>query len=236
MRICRIARIYPRSTFPGSGLVAYKLSELLEFPCLYIAKKFPGKAITFPKHVKAIFVDYPEPNFPDGSNITKLYLLWLGIGKAFGNLVLIAKTIIPILRFHPDILHLHTPLQIALGITVKLIYRCPLVLTFHGTDYNHFQRSKILQTIVRKFVDHIICISPNMFDDVVDRLPMVSATYVENGVDLDLFAPKLTDNKRKKQIVAVGRLVWQKDCECLIEAARDVLAKHPDYRFVIIIY
>ena len=64
-------------------------------------------------------------------------------------------------------------------------------------------------------------------------MPDVTATYVQNGVDLALFSP---DDRvpRQKTVVAVGRLTWQKAYDDLITAMARVMAAEPEYRLVLV--
>jgi glycosyltransferase involved in cell wall biosynthesis len=82
-------------------------------------------------------------------------------------------------------------------------------------------------------VDHVICLSPDQPERVRQLVPGAAADYIANGVDLRLFSPD-PSVPRRKQVVAVGRLTWQKGYEDLLRAMAQVLAALPDYRLVIV--
>ncbi|MBV6396435.1 MAG: Glycogen synthase [Anaerolineales bacterium] len=233
MRICRIARIYPRTTSPGSGLMAYKLSEYLPHPCLYVAKQLDGTPLPFPSHVRLLLIDYPEPRSSKTGRFAGLRTAVASLGRIIGNLWLAILGLPHIWRFRPDILHVHTPLPLLLGIFAKLTLHCPLVLSFHGTDYYRFRNNRFLVRLAGWFVDHVICIAPGMKTELENLLPGAPVSYFPNGVDLDLFSPDSTIQK-KKQIVSVGRLFWQKGYPDLLSAIMRVFEKDPTYTMVIV--
>ena len=233
LRICRISKLRPCNSSPGAGLVAYKLSEYLPYPCLYITKALDGGSLRFPDHVTPMIVTYPEGHFAEGLDISWLRTCIVFTKKAVGNAVLVIRTFRRIREFKPNIVHVHAPSLLPLGLWVKLVLRHPLVLTFHGTDYYRFRKSRILRWLVRKYVDCVICIAPDMLDDLERLAPGVPATYVPNGVDLSVFTAEAGEPKQK-QIVSVGRLSWQKGYSDLLEAMATVVRFEPAYRLVIV--
>ena len=234
MRICRIARQYPRASQPGALLAAYILSERLPYPCLYVAKVLDGPPIvTFSGHVTPLFIAYPEPSFPEGYKVSKVRMALVAAGKLLGNLIFTIRALPHFFRFKPDLFHVHTPLPIMPALVYKMLTRKPIVLTFHGTDYYRFRTSRLTRWMIRKFVDYVICITPEQPDDFHTLMPDVPATYVQNGVDLSVFSPDTSVAKRK-QVVTVGRLTWQKGYDDLIKAMAKVIALEPDYRLVIV--
>ncbi len=234
MRICRLARQYPRASQPGALLAAYMLSERLPHPCLYVAKALDGPPIVpFSEHVTPLFLSYPEPAFPPGYAIGRARLLSVALGKMVGSLVLACRALPHILRFRPDLFHVHTPLPLLPALLYKMLRKKPIVLTFHGTDYERFRRSRFTRWVVGRFVDHVICMAPDQPAEVRALLPAVSSTYVQNGVDLSVFSPDDRVPKRKV-VVAVGRLTWQKAYDDLIEAMARVIAVEPGYRLVLV--
>jgi glycosyltransferase involved in cell wall biosynthesis len=234
MRICRLARQYPRASQPGALLGAYVLSEQLAYPCLYIAKVLDGPPIvTFSAHVTPLLVSYPEPAFPAGYDVSRWRVALVALGKLLGNVVLAARTLPQIARFRPDLFHVHSPLPILPALIYKLLAGTPIVLTFHGTDYYRFERSRLTRFLIRRFVDHVICLSPDQPDRFRQLVPGHAADYIANGVDLRLFSPDATV-PRRKQVVAVGRLTWQKGYDDLLRAMAEVLTSLPDYRLVIV--
>lgn len=202
---------------------------MLPGPCLYIAKKLDGPSAPFRSHVTARFIAYFEPATPLAANVPRSR--WREAGRILGNLWLVARGTIPSIRFRPDLIHVHTPLPLALALTVKWIQRCPLVLSFEGTDFYEFRKRAWLRKLISRTVDHVVCFSQRMADEFAVLVPGTPVTYIPTGVDLDAFSPQAV--ARKPQIIAVGRLVWQKAYDDLLKAFARVVAVFPNYRLVI---
>jgi glycosyltransferase involved in cell wall biosynthesis len=233
VKVLRIARLYPRSTYPGSGLIPFKLSELLPFECLYVAKRLDGTPHAFPDHVRPVFIRYPEPAIKPGAATlgTAGRLLRWAIRIA-GNAWLALRVATMAARFKPGVIHVHTPLPLAAAIVAKIVCRCPLVLTFHGTDYPQFARSRMLQRLVARYVDHVTCVAPDMVRDFQNRMPTIPVTDIGNGVDPVLFHPGT--GARSERLITVGRLVWQKGYDDLLRAVVPAFEEFPRHRLLIV--
>jgi glycosyltransferase involved in cell wall biosynthesis len=114
---------------------------------------------------------------------------------------------------------------------VKWFRRCPLVVSFEGTDFYEFRKRAWLRKLVARTADHVVCFSKGMADEFATLVPGTPVTYIPTGVDLRAFAPK--DVPRKRQIIAVGRLVWQKAYDDLLKAFALVIVRFPGYRLVV---
>jgi len=233
MKICRVSRLHPREDAPGSGLTPYQLSSYLPWESIYVTKRFDSPPLAFPAHVRPIFASYPEPTFPDGYNVNIFVSLLIYLGKLLGNIIFVAKVLRPILQFRPEIIHAHTLHSIAPALIGSWLTGSRLVLTFHGTEYYRFRKNPFLRALVRYFVNTVICIAPDMCDDLKSLMPNKSTHYFANGVDLAHFLPNPAVPKRK-QIVFVGRLVWQKGLDSLLDAVVPVLREWPEYRLVLV--
>ncbi len=131
-------------------------------------------------------------------------------------------------KIRPDILHIHaigpslfTPFARILGIKV--------VVTNHGPDYKRGKWPPLAKLFLRfcewmgmMFANEIITIADNISDDIKRKFGR-SAAVIPNGVEIPRLAE--TDNvlkklglKKKKYILAVGRVVPEKGFCDLIEA------------------
>jgi phosphatidylinositol alpha-1,6-mannosyltransferase len=70
-----------------------------------------------------------------------------------------------------------------------------------------------------------------MSDELVPLLRIAKVITVPNGVDLDLF--RNNGQLRKRQIIAVGHLKWQKGYEYLLEAVYSLVTKDPEIQLLI---
>ena len=224
--------MYPRKESPGSGLIPYNLTISLKFPTLLILKNYGPITLPLDDNVKVKYIKYWENSFPNKYKINIIKTGIIIIGKLLGNILLVFKALPSIIKFKPDIIHIHTPLQILLAISAKLYFRVPLVLTYHGTDFNRLRRSKVLLKLIHFFVDHTICISEDIYKKIIQIDQSQSISYVPNGVDLSLF--KNNNTEKLNQIITVGRLVWQKGLPTLIEAFAKFVKLNPNFKLVII--
>ena len=231
MRICRISQLHPHSNWPGSGLIPYNLSRDIPYPCLYVTKDLGGQPVQFPDHVCPKILSYPEATLSE-KNVGRFILVATVLGKVAGYTVFLAKALPHMIRFRPQIIHIHTPLPLLLGVVGKLVFHAPLLMTFHGTDYYRFKSSRLLQYLVKIWVDTVICVSSDMVWGLKESLPGKRVVYVPNAVDTQMFRER--PFPRKEQLITVSRLVWQKGFEHLLIAMKLIVAERPGLKLLIV--
>ena len=224
--------MYPIKEEPGSGLIPYNLAIGLNSTTLLILNDNGPLSLPLNDNVRIKYFKYWEIAFPKKLNISIVKTSALILLKLIGSISLTFKALPSIIRFKPDIIHIHSPLQILLAITAKLFLKVPLVITYHGTDFNRLRRHKILLRLIYLFVDHTICISKDFYNEMIKIEKNQNVSYVPNGVDLSLF--KNNNIEKSDQIITVGRLVWQKGLPYLIEAFARYLEIYPNSKLLII--
>ena len=229
LRVCRVSRTYPRSVNPGSGLVAYKLSEFIQAQTLHISKLMPGRYFDPPSNVRLIVTPYWEPKVPESYG--RLRFAWLAAGKAIGSAWFLTRSIPVIIKFRPHLVHIHSFGPLWIGMFAKFVLRKPVAITFHGTDFLRFRKIKILQWLVNRSVDIVFCISHAMADEMATLVNRPKVVAMPNGVDLTIF--RNFGNPRLRQIVAVGILKWQKGYDYLLEAMQIVVLREPALQLLI---
>jgi glycogen(starch) synthase len=150
------------------------------------------------------------------------------------------------------VLHAHDWLVAHAAIALKHAYRIPLVATIHATEYGRHQghippgMSKIIHQVewwlTYESVRTIAC-SNYMRDEVVRifELPEDKTTVIPNGIEYDLFRMDTDTERIRKQFIEpdsrmiffVGRLVYEKGVQTVIEAMPKVLEEFPDLRFLV---
>jgi glycosyltransferase involved in cell wall biosynthesis len=230
MRICRVSPSYPRDSNPGSGLVAYYLSKYGQGETLFITRKRAGKPVKPEPNVVLKEISYPEFRLPPEPNF--LQKIVLGLCKSISYLIFLIRSLSYIIRFKPQIVHIHTPIPLLHGIFCKVVVKAKLALTLHGTDFLRLKSERLLQWCIRWWVDTVFFVSKAMLKDLERILPGKHLVYVPNGVDTNLFYDQ--KRERKKQLIAVGTLKWQKGYEYLLKSLRGVFSGHPEYRLAII--
>ncbi len=156
----------------------------------------------------------------------------------------------------PDIIHAHTPFMMGLsGLAMAKINKIPIVGTFH-TFFTHKSvlaqyggTSQIAQRMMIKtawpyarffFNKCNAVIAPSdATKKILERHSVANTVTVPNGVDTKRFNPKnsgaairkrLTEGKRDKVVLYVGRVSREKRIDVILKAAKAL--KRPDVKFV----
>ena len=167
------------------------------------------------------------------------------------NVALLEKAI-PILAENSDfhILHAHDWLVAYAARAVKHAGRLPLIATIHATEYG---RNYGLHNDTQRHISDIewwltyeawrvICCSHYMEGEVrhVFQLPQDKIVVIPNGVNINNFKTGNRDARRinyaapdEKIVFYIGRLVREKGVQVLLDAAPEILANHPQTKFVI---
>ncbi len=230
MKICRVSPTYPRNTNPGSGLVAYYLSKYGQGKTLFITRRRSGEPVKPEPNVVLKEVSYPEFRMPANPNL--LVKAVLIMGKFVGYTIFLIRSVPDMIKFKPHIVHIHTPIPLLHGIFGKVFLRAKLALTLHGTDFFRLKSEKLLQWCIRRWVDTVFFVSKAMFEDLKRLMPRKHLVYAPNGVDMNRFFDQ--KRRRKKQLIAVGSLKWQKGYEYLLQSVKEFFSEHPEYKLVII--
>lgn len=208
LKICRIAS-FPSIDSQGVGLPGYQLCKAMENPTLFLTRK-TADPLPVGDHIDLRMIDYSSPAFSERLNAG------VALKKIFGLLKFLLVSINPMTRFHPDILHIHSPLYLLHAAWARFILRSKICMTFHGSDLLRIKKNPFLKWVLPRLVDLFFHVSLSMRADLQSFLPHSRIIYTPNGVDLDKFRD--LGLSRKKQVVAVGNLRWQKGYKYLIDA------------------
>lgn len=149
----------------------------------------------------------------------------------------------------PDVIHAHNRFFFTTicAATLKRLLKIPLVTTFHLGSLTFGKRSldlalKIYEGTISKWIikncDQIIAVSRAVKKHVVNLgASFDKVTVIPNGVDLEAFKPteKSKDSSDgMKNVVFIGRLVFNKGAQYIVEAAPMVIARYPNTKFIIV--
>jgi glycosyltransferase involved in cell wall biosynthesis len=153
------------------------------------------------------------------------------------ELVFTVKSLAPLARFRPDVVHTHGVVTLVPGIVAKAALGSRLVVTIHSTtDAEYACRSRAIRRALA-YADRIICVSGAVRDALLPALPDARIDVIPPAVDLECFGPGVSaspgPSARPPQLIAVGYFKPQKRYEDLVEAAAIVFARFPDHRLVI---
>ncbi len=229
LRVCRVIFSYPTSRYPGGGLHAYYLSDRMPVDSLMLARRLPGEPLPIGPSVRLKRLFCPNPRVQGvRSHLVQLFRVAV---KFAGVLVFALQSAPFMLLQRPQIVHIHAILPLPLGLLGKLL-RAKVVLTLHGTEFHSLRRSRLMQAAVRFTCDAIFCVSNAMIEPLLEMFPNTRIVYTPSGVDLSVF--QRAETERKRQIIAVGLLKWEKGYPVLLRAFQRVLDRLPDYALVIV--
>jgi glycosyltransferase involved in cell wall biosynthesis len=191
----------------------------------------------------------PATEVSDGLTIHRVPALdmtrWLGVQFTVSVAVLSALARL-VRSFQPDLIQAHNLFSrtTEMAALLRTVFHVPLVTTLHLGRLEGGKR--LLRSLVRTYEitvggyvvrrsDHVICVSKAVAEHA-RRMGGCSTpmTVIPNGVDTNLFHPRLGRNNVSQTILFVGRLVPNKGPETLIQAVPEVLAQHPQAQFVMI--
>jgi glycosyltransferase involved in cell wall biosynthesis len=229
LRVCRAIFTYPTSAFPGAGLPAYYLSEHMDAQTLLLTRRLPGNRRPAGPNITVRFIRCPNPVLSGvRGRLTRLSRALL---KTLGMALFAAQAAPLMVRFRPDVVHIHTPLPLLLAVVAKAL-RKRVLMTVHGTDLLALQRGRWLRALVRLTCDEVCYVSAAMDEPLRAMFPRLWLLHTPSGVDLDIFQD--TDAVRRRQIITVGSLRWQKGYPTLLKAFQIVRARLPDYTLVMV--
>lgn len=173
------------------------------------------------------------------------------------------KVIKYLIKFKPDIIHLHTPLTVGLdAVMAAKLFNKPLVGTVHiyfaDSDYIGWLKDRLKLKAAVNLVDKIAQRFPNFMFNQCDLVLAPSkllinelkkegfekpVTYLPNGLTLQ--QPSLLSEKtkstfkkkyglREKVILHFGRLSQEKNVDLLIKSFHLLTKTHPDVSLLII--
>jgi len=225
--VLRICRTFPRKDHPGIGLQPFYCSELSCFSSIIFTKHMDSQLL---KEVQSPFYEvvYKDRQFDSlkPNYLTNLTKLW-GEFRMFTSIIIsLRKTI-----FKIDVIHCHSIHYAISSLLLGWLLRVPTVLSIGGTDIKRAERLKIY-TFILKYFSAVVHVAKAHQKLIHEILPKVKTIHISNGVDSSIFYDKKIH--RKKQILSVGNIRWQKGYEFLMDAANLILSQHVDYELVIV--
>ncbi|MGC8842357.1 MAG: glycosyltransferase family 4 protein [bacterium] len=152
-------------------------------------------------------------------------------------------------KFH--LIHIHDWLSCMAGRVLKHSFKLPLVATIHATEFG--RRGGISEPLSRYIHSQewllgyeawrVIVCSKAMREEVsnVLSIPEDKIEIIPNGIDVERFDIEVEEGFRdkflspgEKMVLFVGRLVWEKGIDVLIDSAPIVLAHIPEAKFIVV--
>ena len=248
MRVLILSWEYPPRIIGGLGRHVYHLSTALASQGIkvhVVTKDHPGA----PEYEESEGVHiYRVVNYPP--DITQEE--WVPWTLQF-NVALLEKAVALINDIkNINVIHAHDWLVAHAAASLKHAYQIPLVATIHATEYGRHQGH--LPGPMNKLIHQIewwltfesartICCSQYMMEEITNifELPVDKVDVIPNGIDTESFKRDVSVDLYRKQFVKpgdklvffVGRLVYEKGVQTVIEAMTLVINKIPNVTFVV---
>lgn len=140
-----------------------------------------------------------------------------------------------------DVIHAHDWLSMKAGIAAKEVSGKPLIVHIHATEFDRTggNNNQMVYDIEREGMhaaDKIITVSQFTKNKVVEHygVPESKVCVVHNGTELEPSEYEAVYHLKKnnKIVLFVGRITIQKGPDYFIDAAKRVLEKDPNVRFI----
>lgn len=245
MKILMLSWEYPPKIVGGISNHVYFLSKSLKDLGheVHVITCLEGEAPPYEED-NGVFVHRVTPYSIDTEDFTK-WVMHLNFAMAEEAVRLINKTG----KFH--IIHAHDWLPSYCAKLLKWVYHIPVVCTMHATEYG---RNGGVRTDMQRYISSaewmltyeswkIVTCSEFMKDEVknIFNVPEDKFSVISNGVNLENFNIDFdsTDFRRKyaldeeKIVFYIGRHVYEKGIQLLIEAAPDIISSNSNVKFII---
>jgi len=139
-----------------------------------------------------------------------------------------------------DIIHAHDWLSFPAGIAAKEISGKPLVANVHATEFDRSGESvnQVVYDIERAGMhaaDHVVAVSQLTKNIIIKKygVPAHKITVLHNAVlDASIIKSNYEKKVPEKIVTFLGRITFQKGPEYFVEAAKKVIDRDPNVRFV----
>lgn len=139
-----------------------------------------------------------------------------------------------------DIIHAHDWLAFPAGIAAKEISGKPLVVHVHATEFDRSgetvnQPVYDVERAGMEAADHVVAVSQLTKNIIVKKygIPASKVTVLHNAVlDSSIIKSKYEKKVPEKIVTFLGRITFQKGPEYFVEAAKKVIERDPNVRFV----
>jgi glycosyltransferase involved in cell wall biosynthesis len=242
MRICRVIKHLPTArAYPG-GLHAYFLTRYIAEPTLIVTKRDPEEPLTLPAHARVRRIAYRDTIFTSrlgGPDRRTRGARWRRRLERAGRGILklqevgfVARAMPALVEFRPDVVHAHGIVSALPGVFAKACLGSRFVLTLHSTmESDLVCRSRLARACAR-YADALVCVSGVVRDGLPSGVDRRRVVVIPPAVDLSLFTDR--GRPRRRQLVAVGHLKWQKGYAVMVDAMAALFARLPDHRLLVV--
>ena len=229
IKILRISNETKSLLRSGQGKSIFELSESKFFNTTLFTPCIDKKIDSYVEIKNLNFFYFPNIVFP--KNPKKIFKIYFSFRRLIAIMIASLNLIFNKKIYFNEIVHIHHIFYFFPALILKII-GSKIILTIHGSDINKIERSILLRNLLKLF-DRVLCVSHKQHKILSHFISKQKLIYVGNGVNVDFYKPDRSYLERKKIILAVGNLRWQKNYNLLIEAFSIVNKFNRDWKLVI---
>jgi len=225
--ILRISPSFASHTNPGSGSNAYFHSKFSKFRSYVLTEEKNLNYLdvgtnTSIKTVKTIKSDLGE--------IGDIKFIFKLLNKFISTFLFTVKSIKHVNSIKPDIVHIYSPIYMFTALFCKYIYGSKIVMSIHGTDGLRVQNFKAFKVIF-----YLSDVNLSLSNKFITDIKRKDVYFLGNGYDNSVFNLNSNNiNNRRKYIISVGNLRWQKNHLQMIKSFSLFLKYNKGYKLIIV--
>lgn len=192
-------------------------------------KKNKHKFIRNRKDVKLHEINLTKKSLKDNYSLSINFVLIL-LYKFKDNIFLFCKIVKKINFKKIHYIHVHNINFLLTAVIINLIFKKKIILSIGGSDIYNLKKKLLFNFLVKK-VSLVLSVSNKLKNEFNKIYPNIKCKVIGNGVDLNFFKYKTI--KKKKIILAVGNIRWQKDYLTLAKAFNQFRKTNTEYKLYI---
>ena len=228
IKILRISNL-PTINRSGQGKAAFELSKSKFFNTTLFSPFINRKIDSYLELKNLNYFYFPNIVFP--KNCSYLIKIYFSTRRLISILIASINLIFNKKIYFNDLVHIHHIFYFLPALVLKLL-GSKIIITIHGSDIKKIERSFLLRNLLKIF-DRVLCVSQKQYKILSHFISKKKLVFIGNGVDIKFFKPIMSYYDRKKIILSVGNLRWQKNYKLLIEAFSIIHKNNNDWKLVI---
>ena len=134
-------------------------------------------------------------------------------------------------QVQPDVIISFLFITNVVGIICCKLLGIPIIISERNDPNQYIKKQKLVMNLLYPFVDGFVCQSDVVKDIINDKYKIKNATVIANPSNNSQVGVYQID--KKDLIIAVGRLVPQKNFSFLIDCFAEIAGEYPTYKLVI---
>ena len=219
---------YPTLKFKTMGLNSYMISGMDRIETIYLSPLYSKEVLPIKKNTKLFFETFLI--VPSPTNLVKR--VFHEFRRLYHIFNFSIKGIRYIHKYKVDMVHIHSPMFFLIAIYAK-IKKITCFITYHGIEFKKIYKLRIMGLVFNYIFDKTFSLSSDILV-YRNKYPDYSNNFVtiNNAVDKKIYFDK--NLKRKRQIIAVGRLEKQKGYKYLINGFYHFQKENLEYNLLIV--